>query len=68
MKSNMKPYRAILKQPYRDPFWGYIFPEGAIVDVVKIEKAEDIEYDTACAICIWGNKTQRIPLELLEEI
>lgn len=60
--------RAILKQAYRDPIFGYALPNGAIVDVIKIEPASDIEYDTAMAIVSWGEINTRVPLELLEEL
>ena len=60
--------RAILKQAYRDPIFGYALPNGAIVDIIKIEPAFDVEHDTAMAIVGWGEWKQRVPLEILEEL
>lgn len=60
--------RAILKQAYRDPIFGYALPNGAIVDIIKIEPASDVEYDTAMAIVRWGEFNARVPLELLEDL
>lgn len=60
--------RAILKQAYRDPIFGYALPNGAVVDVIKIEPASNVEYDTAMAIVRWGEINTRVPLELLEEL
>ena len=68
MGSRIGLIRAILKQAYRDPIFGYALPNGAIVDVIKIEPASDIEYDTAMAIVSWGGINTRVPLELLEEL
>ena len=60
--------RAILKQAYRDPIFGYALPNGAIVDIIKIEPASDVEYDTAMAIIRWGELNAKVPLELLEDL
>lgn len=68
MGSRIGLIRAILKQAYRDPIFGYALPNGAIVDIIKIEPASDIEYDTAMAIVSWGEINTRVPLELLEEL
>ena len=60
--------RAILKQAYRDPIFGYALPNGAVVDIIKIEPASDVEYDTAMAIIRWGELNAKVPLELLEDL
>lgn len=60
--------RAILKQAYRDPIFGYALPDGAIVDIIKIEPASDVEYNTAMAIVRWGEINIRVPLKLLKEL
>ena len=60
--------RAILKQAYRDPIFGYSLPNGAVVDIIKIEPASDVEHDTAMAIISWGELNARVPLEILEEL
>ena len=68
MGSKIGLTRAILKQAYRDPIFGYILPNGAVVDIIKIEPAFDEEHDTAMAIVSWGDWKQRVPLEILEEL
>lgn len=60
--------KAILKQAYRDPIFGYALPNGAVVDIIKIEPASNEEYDTAMAIVRWGELNARVPLELLEDL
>ena len=60
--------RAILKQAYRDPIFGYALPNGAVVDVIKIEPASYEEFDSAMAIVHWGEINTRVPLELLEDL
>ena len=62
--------RAILKQPFRDPIFGYSLPKGAVVDILIIEPASDVdvEYDTAMAIVGWGGINMRVPFEILEEL